>query len=417
MTRKWSLAALLLTVVHVAAFGASTFVSSNSTHNLTFSIVLPDAPRDPDTFGFYLSAPHGNSWIAVGFGDEMNDSFMLVAYTDTSGKNVTLSPRLGTGHVEPSYYKNSTMSIEIKDCAIRDGRYVINAICHSCRSWRTGSIDFNSKRQAMIYAVGSDEMRLNSNAQDAGLRRHDYYGTFKIDMVAAKGDPSLFPPKDLSATNSTDFKEHNDHEYSSSIHRVVMVGTFVALFPIGVFYKTILGNIRWHYYTQIFGILVVIVGSGLGVALSRSYERSKHYNHPHQLIGVVVLVLILLQATLGGLHHRIFEAKQKPTIMGIIHRVLGPVAILFGIINGFLGFNFALTPRRNIGYAIVIIIVLLLLCGAALFQMRRRRRQEAYKTPAAHNFLNAYNAPSSTTDIPLQPSFGQPHAYGRPPGA
>ncbi|KAI4183649.1 MAG: hypothetical protein L6R41_005285 [Letrouitia leprolyta] len=305
------------------------------------------------------------------------------------------------------------MSIEKQDFAIRDGRYVIQGICHNCRNWKSGSIDFNSTNQAMIYAVGSDEIRLNSNEKDAGLRRHDYYGKFKIDLVAAKGDPSLFPPKELSMANATDSKEHNDHEYSSSIHRIIMTGTFTAVFPIGVFYKMVLCNVRWHYYTQIFGLLVVIAGSGIGATLSRFYERSKHYNNPHQLIGIAVLVLIVLQATLGGLHYRIFKAKQRPTIMGIIHRFLGPVAILFGIINGFFGFNLALTPRRSIGYAIVIFVIILLLCGATYFQIRRRRRQEAHKTPAAHNFLSAYNGPSSTTDIPLQPGYGPPPAYGR----
>ncbi|KAL9007055.1 MAG: hypothetical protein Q9188_000178 [Gyalolechia gomerana] len=159
------------------------------------------------------------------------------------------------------------MSINIRDCAIRDGRYVVDAICRDCRSWNTGSIDFNSTSQAM------DEIRLNRDEKDAGLRRHDHWGKFKIDLVAARGDPSLFPPKDLSMANVTDHEEHNDHKWSSLVHRVMMIGTFAAIFPIGVFYKRLLGNIRWHYYIQVVGLLIVIGGSGLGIALSRYYER------------------------------------------------------------------------------------------------------------------------------------------------
>ncbi|KAL8950056.1 MAG: hypothetical protein Q9222_003879 [Ikaeria aurantiellina] len=103
--------------------------------------------------------------------------------------------------------------------------------------------------------------------------------------------------------------------------------------------------------------------------------------------------------------------------MGIIHRFLGPVLICVGIINGVLGFNLAIASHHNISYAIVVLIIIIILFGAAYLQMRRRRRQEAYNTPAAQNFQNAYNNPSYGNSIPLQPSNGPPPAYGRPNGA
>ncbi|KAI4105639.1 MAG: hypothetical protein L6R37_002627 [Teloschistes peruensis] len=241
------------------------------------------------------------------------------------------------------------MSIEMRDgTGIKDGRYVANGICHNCKTWQSGSIDFDSTAQPMIYAVGPDELHLSTNALGAGLRRHDYYGSFTIDLQAAKGDIAHFPPTDLSIANAT---------------------------------------------------------------------LSKHFNSAHQLIGIVVVLLVLLQASLGSVHHRIFKTKQQPTIMGVIHRFLGPVLICVGIINGVLGFNLAVASHHNIGYAIIVLIVVIILFGAAFFQTRRRRRQEAFNTPAAQNFSNAYNNPSYTNDIPLQPSSGRPPAYGRPLGA
>ncbi|KAL8828873.1 MAG: hypothetical protein Q9170_006411 [Blastenia crenularia] len=220
---------------------------------------------------------------------------MLIAYSDKSGKNLTVSPRIGTGNVEPSEYKSNTMYVEAQNgTGIKDGRYVVNVICHNCRGWSTGEIDFNSTSQPMMYAIGPDDLNLNSNSKSAALRRHDVYGSFKLDLIAARGDPAQFPPTDLSKANVTDHEEHNDHEYSSSVHAVLMAGTFVVLFPTG----------------------------------------SKHYNSSHQLLGIVVVVAVLLQATLGIVHHRIFKAKQKPTMMGIIHRFLGPAIVCAGIING-----------------------------------------------------------------------------------
>lgn len=167
------------------------------------------------------------------------------------------------------------MSIEFRNgTGIKDGRYVVNAICHNCREWNSGSIDFGSTTQPMIYAVGPGDLYLSTNAKDAGLRRHDFWGTFTIDLQAAKGDLAQFPPKELSNQNAAVVDhEHNDHEYSSSLHAVAMAGTFVIIFPVGVFYQKVLRTVRWHWITQAFGVIVVLVGAGLGLGMSQDYNR------------------------------------------------------------------------------------------------------------------------------------------------
>ncbi|KAL8739124.1 MAG: hypothetical protein Q9181_000153 [Wetmoreana brouardii] len=281
MQPKWSTRALavlatpLLTANPVAASGAATFVSSDSDNNLTFSINIPGNPQYPNDFAFYLSAPHDNSWVGVGFGEEMKNAFMLIAYTSKNDKRLTLSPRVGNGHVEPSYYKNNTMSIDLNDdTGIKDGRYVVHGLCRNCKDYISGSIDFNSTEQPMIYALGPDQLYLSSNAKDAGLRRHDYFGTFTMNLQAAKGDPAQFPPKDLFHSKDTRIGEkQNDHEYSSSLHAIAMAGTFVVIFPVGVFHQKVLRTIRWHWITQAFGVIVVLVGAGLGLGMSQTYNR------------------------------------------------------------------------------------------------------------------------------------------------
>ncbi|KAI4253080.1 MAG: hypothetical protein L6R42_007714, partial [Xanthoria sp. 1 TBL-2021] len=305
------------------------------------------------------------------------------------------------------------MSIDLRQSDIQDGRYLAVGVCHNCKEWQSGSVDFDSTTQPMIYAVGPDDLHLNSDAQDAGLRRHTYWGSFTIDLRAARGDPAAFPPNELNTRNATaKGDEHNDHEYTSSLHAVAMAGTFVLIFPLGTFYKMIMGNVRWHWITQALGLIIVLVGAGLGLGMSRHYNRSKHFDSTHQIIGLVVVILVILQACLGSLHHRIFKAQQRPTIMGMIHRFLGLVVICLGVINGVSGFNLASASHHNTAYAIIIGIVIAILFGLAFFLTRRRRRQEAFNSTPAQNFRNAYNGPEN--GIPLQPSYGPPPAYGRP---
>ncbi|KAL8850545.1 MAG: hypothetical protein Q9221_004502 [Calogaya cf. arnoldii] len=263
----------------------------------------------------------------------------------------------------------------------------------------------------MIYAVGPDDLHLNSDAQDAGLRRHTYWGSFIIDLRAARGDPAAFPLEDLSTSNATAIgNEQNDHENISSLHAVAMAGTFVLIFPVGTFYKMVMGNVRWHWITQALGLVIVLVGAGLGLGMSHYYNR--HFNSTHQIVGLVVVIFLILQACLGSLHHRIFKAQQRTTIMGLIHRFLGLVVICLGVIDGVSGFDLASASHHNAAYGIVIGIVIVILFGPAIGLTRRRRRQEVFNSTPAQNFQNAYNGPEN--GIPLQPSYIPPPAYGRP---
>ncbi|KAL8743130.1 MAG: hypothetical protein Q9190_004484 [Brigantiaea leucoxantha] len=157
---------------------------------------------------------------------------------------------------------------------IIDDRYTINAVCGNCRVWDSGSIDFNATHQPMIYAVGPEDSSVNSDAFDAGLRRHDYWGSFNINTQAAQGDPLPWPPDTSHTVNATENgRQHDDHEYASGLHAIAMVGTFVVIFPLGALYMRAIKQVRWHWITQAIGVVVVLVGAGLGLGLSHYYNR------------------------------------------------------------------------------------------------------------------------------------------------
>ena len=156
---------------------------------------------------------------------------------------------------------------------IFDGTIVAKGICHDCFEWEGGSLDVNSSAQPFTYAVGPDRVRLDSNAIDAGLRRHEHYGQFTMDMVAATGDNAGFPgdiSKDRKST--TNGKDENDYDYGSTTHAVFMVVVFVIVFPFGAAYLR-LNNVLWHWIMQTIGILGAIVGIGVGVNISQEYNR------------------------------------------------------------------------------------------------------------------------------------------------
>lgn len=67
-------------------------------------------------------------WVGLGQGSSMSGANIFIMYTDSSGSNVTVSPRLGTGHSQPNY--NSDAKITLLDgTGVSNGKMVANVKC------------------------------------------------------------------------------------------------------------------------------------------------------------------------------------------------------------------------------------------------------------------------------------------------
>jgi hypothetical protein len=137
--------------------------------------------------------------------------------------------------------------------------------------------------------------------------------------------------------------------------------------------------------------------------------QNPNLNSPHQIIGLISVSLVLIQLTIGFIHHRIYIRTQQATPLSKIHRYAGSFVIFLGIGNGFVGFNFARNNHYEITYGLLVLIVGLTVAGALLMKQRRQRSKAAMTSTAAQNFNSAY-APG---DIPLR-DHAAPIAYGRP---
>lgn len=116
---------------------------------------------------------------------------IFVVYTSADGQNVTVSPRLGTGHVEPQH--NSDAQIEVLGgSGVSNGVMTANVRCSSCNSWTDGSMDFTSSSASWIHAYKSGDA-LNTDDVSASLSIHDDASPFDWNMANAKGGDSINP--------------------------------------------------------------------------------------------------------------------------------------------------------------------------------------------------------------------------------
>ncbi|KAI9767457.1 MAG: hypothetical protein M1840_005686 [Geoglossum simile] len=412
----------LISIV-IAAPSASTFVLPRRGSNFTFSL---NVDKNSSDIYFRIVANADKSWVAVGAGPEMKDTLMFVAYQAKDSRKVTLSPRIATGHFEPAYASSINITLE-PGSGITKNIFTVNARCSNCRRWgKGGSLALDSRNQDFIYAWGPTTSTIESDSKTATIQRHIAYGSFTMDLVqAAAGDAGV--PEDTRSHNGTEAvgDPHADYEILLSVHALLMLGTFVILLPVGVLLLRIIQKPKLHSIAQVFGTIIVLIGGGLGIFLSYSYNLTRTFTTAHQIIGLILMALLVIQSVLGYLHHRAYVRTQRHSVYTLPHIWHGRIVILLGAVNGFLGFRLA--GRSTLSYLISLLIFTISYATIYIVSRKRlRRKREALSNPRLRNPHDPdfIRPDSRSDDIPLA-SHAAPPAYqsdyepqplGPPPG-
>jgi hypothetical protein len=357
------------------------FTSPNTkTAPQTYVFALNVVPETGDVF-FHMSAYASIqsditafSWMGVGFGSEMKDAFMLIAYPSSNGTGLTISPRIGRGHSEPELLKDVVVEKIFSDDyapvanQVHRGIMIAHGVCRNCSKWATGALDLENTRQPFIFALGTDPGKgtaLQSDDLDAGLRRHSFYGSFFGDMTYAISTPEhgrVPPPNDpgaapsgVSDTNfayafsTKAFDTHDDSEWVPVLHGVMMSLAFVLVFPTGALLMRLLRKmgVLFHAGVQSVGFFLVVVGFGTGVYAGKQYNRTRRLGTGHQVLGLLVFAALFVQVGLGVAQHGIYRRTKRETMLGFVHRFLGPSIIILGLVNGGLGLDLAGESSRT----------------------------------------------------------------------
>ncbi|TGO34309.1 hypothetical protein BHYA_0203g00140 [Botrytis hyacinthi] len=228
---------------------------------------------------FQLTAPTSYQWVALGIGSQMSGSTIFVMYADGTG-NVTLSPRKGTGQVEPKY--DSSISVELlSGSGIADGKMVANVLCTSCSS-KLSSTTSTSSNWIAAWNSGS---ALDTTDTSTSIKQHSGSNhksfTFDLSQAQLESDTNPFTSTSAATTapsgNSTDSSSSSSSSSSSGLspvqsydmaHGIIMGITVVLLFPLGALSMRVFGRPWLHAILQILSFSFLIVGLGLGIKLA-----------------------------------------------------------------------------------------------------------------------------------------------------
>ena len=319
--------------------------------NTQFTFAL-NADKSTGDLYFHLSSSGGNGWIGVGIGGEMKGALMFMAYPSSDKTGVTISPRIADGNSEPTYQSNIQIQDKGTDTATGNREnldIVAEGVCRNCTSWMDSngigqSLDLTTKDQPFIFAVGPVFPPVDSDSRSASLSEHALYGRFTVDMAAATSNSGGSIPSGPFTSNSNAspaFDVRTDSDPASHIHGLVMCLVFILLLPLSSLLLRVWNKVRGHWITNTVALVLFCMAVAGGSVVSTKYNKSKSFTSAHQVIGILLLLAMLSQWVLGFLNHRIFKRENRGTIMGKIHKFLGPGIIFFGLVNGAVGIAFA----------------------------------------------------------------------------
>ncbi|KAK4457824.1 hypothetical protein QBC42DRAFT_235509 [Cladorrhinum samala] len=406
-SQRWRWLQISLLISHLlhltsAQFHVSTFQIRDI--DTLISINLP--PNSDDINFFFTASQNFNSYAAIGFGDDMSDSLMLVMHRGASGSNTILSPRRATGHAEPVH--DPSIQITFNPFHQPDAQDLrVNGTCHSCRSliraWSTSRTSTDSSSEnflPMIYAFGPNEIFMKTDDLDAPLRRHVGHGKFSIDANAATGPGGVGPLESpaINARPGGDVHVTRTSNKVAVVHGALFVVAAMVFAPFDMMAAAFLK--RWPKVQTVSGAMYLGFALGAfvpGVLVSRQHIMTQKFATGHQILGLLAFILLLanfmLGAGLGYLRKRNDDASKSTSVMDTAHLWTGRLIWVLLLVSGGLGLKLSL--RRTLfilGYAALAGAIVVLLAPVYFVLWRCTRARKSKEAADEHELQDSiYN--------------------------
>jgi hypothetical protein len=362
---------------------------------------------------------------------------------------MTLSPRRATGHTEPTYDKRIDCKIVDNANPETNDQVELGIMCHNATQWSNPVLDLTSKTAPFMFAVGPETFNNGSswsNSPQKDLRIHSAVGQFTMDMTTAtvSSNIGMVIPSIGNVTQgaSASGQIKVTRNLKTAGHGIAMIIAIILLIPLDSVIRLCLKSTRVHMIMMGLVTIVFSIGSGVGFAVSGMFNRSKNYNSAHQIIGLLVFVMFFSQIPLGWITMGRLKARASADQIALAddphynpprktrqplysaHMALAGLILGFTLIDGGLGFKFALGPSVTLWYILLVTGVFIMWLGVfGIRWMWNKKSQDTKeeedherKTQAAiqHYQMQAFQAQQqggAPTQPGQYPSVSIPRTY------
>ncbi|KAI8838909.1 hypothetical protein BC829DRAFT_492939 [Chytridium lagenaria] len=371
---------------------------------------------------FHLSSSLPNiGWMALGFGDKMEGSDIIVVWRADSGIPIVSHRKGGVGYVEPVYVKESRLVAVVPEEEGEGEGYRVSFEVYTPALARP----FTNEEQPFLWAYGITKP---ASSPDATLAPHSPYGKgifrASLQMIstgrgpaagAAGVDGAGVTRDPFAATRTVDAgavvtnvegtvtgasvvkptvsgvlagagqgEEGEGYSVVIKVHAVLMFIAWGILAPISVFLARYYKGgkhdfIPLHSTIMLLGtVLLTVVAFILVMAVSKNGHFNVAEKGAHGVIGLMVFLGVLVQPILAVVHRsyktRNYSLKARArTLTENIHRWLGRGIVLLALINLALGLGLYNRRAEAVQSSTWTCFVLWIMLLAALFAFSEGR--------------------------------------------
>ncbi|CAL1704097.1 unnamed protein product [Somion occarium] len=324
---------LLLLLTSVLSTRSITEATALTGDSWCGTLMCASATVNDTIVTYELKSLNQLGWMAIGFGNSMSNSSHVILWRNVDD-SVTISQRRAPGKVEP------TLDPAPPRIASLSPRTNL-----SSASTPTLAFDIpknHDRLQQLVWAFGITPPS-NSSAS-ATLEQHLDAGPFTLNLtkvldvvpssIPSPTSTSLTPsPSDITSSSSSSAPlRQGAHDMVLTAHAILCFIGFLVLLPLSSLIArwTRTRTTNWfkaHWIINFLGLPIILVGWLLG-PLSVSRQNRVHVVNEHQIFGVILFALYVVQMTLGILVHlrRPKQGKVHP-LRNIVHVILGIIII------------------------------------------------------------------------------------------
>ncbi|KAJ3269090.1 hypothetical protein HDV01_001863 [Terramyces sp. JEL0728] len=337
------LASVLFQLVSSATFSADG----------QFSVTGAPASNGKTCFTIH-SAESG--WAAIGVGSTAMSGADIYLGWKNQG-TVMVGNFKGTGHVQPS--TNSAQNAQLVTLMETPPSWSKLSFSFCRPTAITASGKSITSGQNYIYASSPDSASGSSASNLAFSQHANNYGTFNEDFTTSTNTTTT------GNANQPFLKPGDGFTYQQivALHGILMFIAWAVAPFLGIFcaryLKDVLGHnwYRLHVFFMGFACGLVTIAS---FALIVLYVRPPHFNENHKILGLIIVISLLVQITLGYISNAMWTPNRKSIpVWDKAHWWFGRTLFLLALVNVYLGIDLYGDNYGTSTFAFVVFFVVL----------------------------------------------------------
>ncbi|CAI2171853.1 14212_t:CDS:2 [Funneliformis geosporum] len=301
---------------------------------------------------FELEAPTTMGWVAIGLGNSMVGSYIVMAWPSSNGSAIISQRKAEEYGVPYPTEQQNDLSLDAAASGLKDGKF----IAKFTRPISVTGSKIEVAEQSIIWAVQTDD------------RPPDDPQTYEITIHNAKGSYIFKSSGETIISN---------YEKYIIAHGATMFFVWGIVVPGAIFIARFTRNIipqkwfRLHWGIQQFVASPLIL---IGIILAITAGVRFNASNSHHLLGLAVFFGFIFQISLGWIHHKLYDSARKYYPWWTkLHWWWGRILTLLAFIQIPLGFQqYNASHEIFMGYYAYVTLILASFAGLSYYLYKKR---------------------------------------------